>query len=104
MNLGDHVKATAGAGREVHKFLDQFFAQFGIDHRVVLHHKVGMKIVAARFGPDAIIIAEQHIRDDWAGQLPEGPDDKSFYREAWAADLTIFRAAYKKAKELESEC
>lgn len=100
MNLDDHIKATAGAGREIHEFLDQFVHQFGIDHRVALHHKAGIAIVVKQFGEKARAIAEQHIRDDWAGQLPVGPDDAEFYREAWACDAGKYRQAHKKAKEL----
>lgn len=103
MNTESHIKSTGGAGKEVHEFLDQFFALYRIDHRVILHHKIGMRLVGLKFGTDAIPIAEKHIRDDWNGEIPEGPDDLSFYREAWACDAQMFRDAYKKAKQLERE-
>ena len=101
MNLDEHIKATAGAGREIHVFLDQFYQQYGIDHRVVLHHEMGITLAVTRFGDEARAIAERHVRDDWAGQIPSGPDDTEYYQEAWACNAGKFRAAYGKAKELE---
>lgn len=87
MNLESHIKSTGGIGKEIHEFLDQFFGEYRIDHRVVPHHKIGIKLVGEKFGATAMPIAEKHIRDDWNGELPEGPDDLSFYRETWAVDV-----------------
>jgi len=100
MNLNDHIKATNGVGREIHAFLDQYYQQYGIDHRVVLHHEAGIRLAVAQFGDEARAIAEKHIRNDWAGQISVGPDDKEYYQEAWACDAVRFLAAYGKALEL----
>jgi hypothetical protein len=98
MELKDHIKSTGGAGREVHIFMDQYYKYFKIDHRIILHHKLALKLIGEKFGPDAIPIAEQHIRDDWMGQIPESFLDRNFYREAWFCDIEtynrIIRIAY----------
>src|SRR5574341_1013170 len=96
MNTESHIKSTGGAGKEVHEFLDQFFALYRIDHRVILHHKIGMRLVGLKFGTDAIPIAEKHIRDDWNGEIPEGPDDLSFYRDVKI--MSYFSVILKKNK------
>lgn len=49
---------------EVHRFLDQYFPDFGMYHRIVLHHERGIDLVVAKFGEEARPIAEQHILDD----------------------------------------
>jgi len=62
---------------EIHEFLDQFSQEFrGVEHRMFLHHKLGVDLVVQRFGEEARGPAELHIRQDTEGQLP---DDWSFY-------------------------
>ncbi len=99
MNLIDHLKTTGGAGENIHLFMDQFYKYFGRDHRVILHHKMGIKAVGKIFGTAAMPIAENHILDDWQGGMPNGPHDKNFYRLAWAYDLHMFMDAVKFADE-----
>ena len=103
MELEDHIKSTGGAGREVHIYLDQYYKFFKIDHRIILHHKLALKLIGEKFGPDAIPIAEQHIRDDWGGQLPESYLDKNFYRLAWFSDEETYYKALRVAKVLFPE-
>lgn len=50
--------------REVHEFLDQFFPKYGICHRVVLHHRLGISLVVQKFSGATRAAAEQHIIDD----------------------------------------
>ena len=103
MNLKDHLIYTGGAGKEIHIFLDQYFRIYGIDHRVVLHHKLGIQYIAEKFGPDTIPIAENHIRMDWNGELPEDHNDDRFYRLAWACDDKLFKEAKQFADKLFKE-
>ncbi len=55
---------------EVHAFLDQYFAVFGVRHRVVLHHRKGIELLNRQFPGPVRKIAEQHIIDD-LGEIPE---------------------------------
>lgn len=103
MKLEYHLKTTGGAGKYIHLFLDQFFKEYREDHRVILHHKKGIELVGKLYGYDAMVIAENHIRDDWEGGLPNGPNDLNYYRYVWAYDLHDFVAAHKFANELFSE-
>jgi hypothetical protein len=50
--------------QKVHEFLDQFFPKYGIYHRVVLHHRLGITLVVQKFSESARLAAEQHIMDD----------------------------------------
>lgn len=100
MKREDHLKRTNGQGDEVHKVLDHYFHYFFKDHRVVLHHKRAIKLISEIFGDYAIPIAEQHIRDDWDGKIPEDYNDRNFYREAWAFEEKNFIEAKKFAKEI----
>jgi hypothetical protein len=99
MRYVDHIRRTGGAGEEVHKFLDQYYQLYRDDHRVILHHKKVLPLIAKKFGPDAVVIAETHIRDDYEGKLPEFLD-RQYFREAWAYDIDMYREAVKKAKEI----
>ena len=98
--MDDHIKRSGGAGAEIHQYLDQYFRTFGHDHRIILHHKMALKLIASKFGPEAVPIAEQHIRDDWDGKLPESYADRSYYRLEWSYDSNQFEQTLQKAKEL----
>ena len=100
MRLDDHIKRSGGAGTEVHAYLDQYYPALGHDHRVVLHHKIALKLIASKFGPEAVPIAEQHIRDDCDGKLPESYADRNYYRLEWSYDPNHFEQALRTAKEL----
>ncbi len=56
--------------KEIHRFLDQYFCDFGIWHRRIFHHQEGLKLIEEKFGPDARKAAEQHIIDD-IGHVPQ---------------------------------
>lgn len=62
---------------EVHRYLDQYFPQFGMYHRIVLHHQRGIDLVVAKFGKEAQPVAEQHILDDQQ-RIPEDWRDFDF--------------------------
>jgi hypothetical protein len=73
---------------EVHRFLDQYWNIFpGFAHRRILHHSLGVDLVAERFGESAREPAELHIRQDTGGELP---DDWSFYGEPILLDLDAY--------------
>ncbi len=55
---------------EIHRFLDQYFADFGIWHRRIFHHTEGIKLIVEKFGQEARKAAEQHIIDD-IGHIPK---------------------------------
>ena len=61
---------------EVHRFLDQFYRDFGLGHRSMLHHQLGIEVIEKEFGEEARRPAELHIREDTGGDLPE---DWSYY-------------------------
>jgi hypothetical protein len=97
MKHEDHIKDGMP---EVHAFLDQFYSSYGADHRVVFHHRLGVRLMGKVFGPDAMPIAEKHIRDDWGGKLPASHKDTQFYRDAWAEDILKFRDAIDMANQI----
>ena len=99
MKVDEHLKMTGG-GREVHEFLDQYYTEYGIDHRLILHHKLGIALVGKTFGHDAMAIAEAHIRSDWGGSLPEDFEDQKFYQLVWACDTKKFKEALALARSL----
>lgn len=55
---------------EVHRFLDQFMEKYGPPHRRLLHHRPGIELIGEKFGAEAALAAELHIRDDF-GFVPE---------------------------------
>ena len=99
MRIEKHLITTGGAGRRIHLFLDHFYRYYRADHRVILHHREGIKVIGKLFGYDAIPIAENHILDDWKGGMPEGPFDRNFYRIECAIDFRDFMEALEFAKE-----
>ena len=63
----------------VHAFLDQYATRFrGINHRRLLHHRLGVERVVAQFGEEARGPAEQHIQLDF-GFVPENLVDIDDY-------------------------
>ena len=60
---------------EVHSFLDQYANRFrGINHRRLLHHRMGIELIVKQFGEIARGPAEQHIELDF-GFIPESWTD-----------------------------
>ncbi len=79
MNQQQHEQACQEAFdapfSEVHAFLDQYYSRFpGMNHRILLHHRLGIELVVRQFGEAARGPAEQHIRLDW-GFIPESWED-----------------------------
>jgi len=59
---------------EVHNWLDQYFRTYwGLPHRIILHHRLGVKLAGILFGPEAEAAAKLHVMDD-QGRLPQGPE------------------------------
>ncbi len=100
MKQEEHLKRTNGKGEKVHQFMDQYSRSIGPDHRVVLHHRLGIEMVARLFGPEFIWIAEKHIKDDWMGLIPNDFFDEDFYTERTAIDVKRFNKALDEAKRL----
>jgi len=74
-------KLLGEAFEEVHAFLDYFFPKYGMSHRQILHHQLGVELVAAQFGEEirnmwgdeAAIAAKIHILVDCWG-IPSKAD------------------------------
>ena len=58
------------SGSEIHLFLDSYAKDFGWNHRLILHHDYGIYIIRKLFGEYAVKHAEQHIKDDCLGEIP----------------------------------
>jgi len=60
---------------EIHEFLDRYqkeYQGFGIAHRRLLHHRLGLDLIVREFKDEKYRDpAELHIRQDLNGQLPE---------------------------------
>jgi hypothetical protein len=52
-------------GAEYHKWLDQYSAKIGYNHRYILHNKEGIEVAVQLFGERARKHLEQHIKDDY---------------------------------------
>jgi hypothetical protein len=71
--------------QKVHEFLDQFFPKYGIYHRVVLHHQLGISLIVQKFSGAVRPVAEQHIIDDM-GCIPNDFREFDFefqYADSW---------------------
>lgn len=49
---------------EVHQFLDRFYCKYGVWHRMLLHHRLGIELVGVVFGEECRKAAELHIIED----------------------------------------
>lgn len=79
----------------VHAFLDQYYREFGLSHRMLLHHKKDVELIVKRFGEQAREPAEQHIFED----VGEVPGDWTWYGDPIflkLEDYDRFRAEFKK--------
>lgn len=76
--LDEHCRETADKlGRpwqEVHEWLDDLFLEMGPSHRKVRHHREGIEKVRARYGDEAALAAEMHVRADCGGRIPKRSD------------------------------
>ncbi len=68
MKIEAHLIGTNGEGGEIHKFMDQFHDMFGADHRVILHHLEGVRLMVKLFGKDKEWIMMRHLKDDGYGR------------------------------------
>ena len=82
MEIGQHtdscIRKFGKPFYEVHRFLDQYYQAYGLGHRRLLHHRLGVELIVKQFGESARGPAELHVREDTGGELPE---DWSFYGE-----------------------
>ncbi|MFQ6759457.1 hypothetical protein MWR57_12730 [Desulfovibrionaceae bacterium CB1MN] len=93
-------KLLGKAFKEVHAFLDHFFPQYGMNHRQILHHRLGIDLTAAQFGEETRIAAELHIIDDllpgvefdqdWQTLRGQIPATWLPYGEPLFVDLTLY--------------
>jgi hypothetical protein len=62
--------------REVHEWVDEFITVDGArKHRKRRHHRKGIEEARAKWGDEAALAAEIHIRRDFHGYLPECPEE-----------------------------
>ncbi len=63
---------------EIHKWLDEFAKMYPHDkmykHRKFRHHKEGIEEARRKFGDIGALVAEQHIKLDNEGWIPEKKD------------------------------
>ena len=94
MNRTEHAKsceaAYGNAFAEVHDFLDQYSKAFPRQHRVLYHHRLGLALIAERFGSLAVQAGERHILED-EGVIPE---DHTYYRNDNEALASLIQQAY----------
>jgi len=69
-HCADCVAALGEPFEQVHRWLDELFATYGLDHRPERHHVGGVEEVRKRWGDRAAQAAEIHIRRDYYGELP----------------------------------
>lgn len=83
---------------EVHKWIDQYFKEFGTGaHWLILHHKLGIDLGVSKFGEETRKAFELHIKDDmYAGVVYETPQ-LVFER---ACPMNVTQAELKKASEI----
>ncbi len=74
MDREHHARTCEGAlghpYHEVHDFLDQYSKRFPREHRKAYHHRQGLRLIADRFGLEAVEAAEMHIFED-VGFIPD---------------------------------
>lgn len=114
----DEHKATSlrllGCGfKEVHAFLDQFFEKYGMSHRCLLHHQLGVELAAAQFGEETRPAAELHIIEDllpgveldqdWQNFRSQIPGSWKDYPEPLFVDLALYDEFDQDLKDLYLE-
>jgi len=57
--------------QEVNTWLDEYFKDFGPDHRPLRHHDVAIEKVREKWGDRAAQAAEIHIKRDSHGKIPK---------------------------------
>lgn len=99
--------------KEVHAFLDQFFPKYGMSHRCLLHHQLGVEILAAQFGEESRPAAELHIIEDlrpgveldqdWQNLKSQIPRSWKDYPEPLFVDLALYDQLDQDLKDLYLE-
>ena len=70
-HCADCVKELGEEFSIVHRWLDEFAATWGDNHRQLRHHKIGVEQVRRMWGDRAALAAEIHIKKDFFGSVPE---------------------------------
>lgn len=99
--------------KEVHAFLDQFFPKYGMSHRQILHHQLGIALAAAQFREDSRPAAELHIIEDllqgveldqdWQTLRDHIPGSWKDYPEPLFVDLALYDQLDQDLKDLYLE-
>lgn len=76
-HIQDTLEKLGKSFEHVHEFLDQHHADHGGKHRFKLHHKDGVEMVRDKWGDEAALAAECHIRLDCLGRIPSAEDYKT---------------------------
>ena len=66
----DCVKQLGESFRQVHEWLDEFAGQMGPKHRDERHHVNGVEEVREKWGDEAALAAEIHIKKDCSNRVP----------------------------------
>lgn len=103
--LNMHLMKTGGLGEKIHRFMNQFHAKYGGDHRRILHHKKGIRIVRELFGLGAERIAYEHVKADYpfTPDIPRDENDERYFKPEYAILPERARAAKKEIKALEKK-
>jgi hypothetical protein len=98
---------------EVHAFLGHFFPKYGMSHRQILHHQLGVELVTAQFGEEARAAAELHIIEDllpgiefdqdWQTLTGHIPATWLDYGEPLFVDLALYDELAKELLDIYAE-
>lgn len=98
-HIADCQRLLGQPWSEIHAYLDQYFATYGLAHRLLLHHHLGVALIVKRFGEAARPAAELHILRDlqqereldqtWQALLVEIPRSWQDYPEPVMLDLDL---------------
>ena len=69
-HCADCVRELGQGFSWIHIWLDQYFDDMGTRHRAIRHHLEGIEEVRSKWGGDAALAAEIHIRRDFDGRVP----------------------------------
>ena len=70
----DSIEKFGKPYEEVHIYIDQYHAKYGAKHRFMLHHDQGIEEIRQKFGNEAALVAESHIKLDCNGRVPKKED------------------------------
>jgi hypothetical protein len=88
---------------EIHEFLDQYqekYVDYGIAHRRLLHHKLGIDLIVKRFGEEARGPSDLHIRQDVGEQLPEDWTYYDCYDDILNLDINLLSLQNSELRKL----